>query len=192
MSGMSDVNDRFGRASGHFGELVHQVKDDQWSAPTPCTDWDVRALVNHLVYEARWAPPLLAGQTIEEVGSRYDGDLLGDDPTALYDGSVGDARGALNAPGVMDRTVHLSYGDTPASDYAAQLTCDFVVHSWDLARGIGADDTLDPDMVRWVDDITRPQAAMLAASGLFDPPVDVPDDADPQTRLLALFGRKAM
>jgi uncharacterized protein (TIGR03086 family) len=188
---MADMTERFDRAQRHFGELVHQVRDDHWRAATPCSDWDVRALVNHLVYEARWAVPLLDGATIEEVGDRFDGDLLGDDPVATYDEALAAARTAVTTPGALDRTVHLSYGDTPAGGYLAQLTGDFVVHSWDLARGIGADDRLDPELVAWVDAETRPNVAMLAQSGLFDKPIDVGDDADPQTRMLALFGRDA-
>ena len=186
---MSDVTDRFDRGTAHFSTLVQQIKDDQWDNPTPCSDWNVRALVNHLVYEARWMPPLLQGETIEQVGTQFDGDLLGADPKTSYDDALGAAGTAIRAPGAVEGTVHLSYGDTPAAEYLGQLTSDFVVHAWDLARGIGADDTLDVDLVTWVDDMARPQAAMLAASGLFDPPIDVPADADPQTKLLALFGR---
>jgi len=187
---MSELPELFERASRHFGTLVHQVGDDQWAAPTPCSDWDVRALVNHLVYEARWAPPLLEGATIAEVGDRFDGDLLGADPTATFDEARAATQSAVEAPGALDRTVHLSYGDTPASGYVTQLTGDFVVHGWDLARGIGADDTLDPELVDWVYRETLPMVDMLAQSGLFDPPVDAPDGADAQTTMLALFGRK--
>ncbi|HEX4654828.1 MAG TPA: TIGR03086 family metal-binding protein [Mycobacteriales bacterium] len=187
---MSEVVGKFERASGHFGELVQQIKDDQWGNATPCSDWDVRALVNHLVYEARWLPPLLKGETIEQVGSQFDGDLLGADPKTSYDDALGGAAAAIKAPGATEGIVHLSYGDTPAAEYLGQITTDFLVHSWDLARGISADDALDPELVPWADDMARPQAAMLAASGLFDPPVDVPSDADPQTKLLALFGRR--
>src|SRR5207245_1397729 len=146
--------------------------------------------VNHLVYEARWAPPLLEGQTIEQVGSRYDGDLLGDDPIAAFDAAAADALAAVQAPGALERTVHLSFGDTPANGYLMQLTGDFVVHAWDLARGIGADDRLDPELVAFVYDNTAPMADRLAASGLFDPPVEVAADADAQTKMLALFGRR--
>jgi uncharacterized protein (TIGR03086 family) len=191
--GEADVDDlqgKFDKASRHFGDLVKQVTDDQWKAPTPCSDWDVRALVNHLVYEARWAVPLLAGATIEDVGDRFDGDLLGDDPKATFEEARTAAAGAVEAPGAMDTTVHLSFGDTPGAGYVMQLTGDFVVHSWDLARGIGADDSLDPELVEWVYAETLPQAEMLAGSGMFDPPVDVPEDADAQTKMLALFGRK--
>src|SRR4051794_31326119 len=169
---MSDVRDTFRRAHGHFGELVHAVHDDQWGAQTPCSDWDVRALVNHLVYELRWAPPLLEGQTIEQVGDRFDGDLLGDNPAAAYDDAAKAAKTATDDAGALQRTVHLSYGDTPATGYLMQLTGDLVVHSWDLARGIGADDTIDPELVTLVKRETEPQADMLAQSGLFDAPVE--------------------
>jgi uncharacterized protein (TIGR03086 family) len=187
---MAELLELFDRAEGHFGELVHQVKDDQWGNATPCSDWDVRALVNHLTYEARWVAPLMAGKTIAEVGDAYEGDLLGDAPQASYDDATRSARSAVREPGALERTVHLSYGDTPGNDYIAQVTCDFVVHSWDLARGIDADDTLDPELVEFVRQTSEPQQEMLSASGLFDPPVDVPDSADPQTKLLAMFGRR--
>jgi uncharacterized protein (TIGR03086 family) len=188
---MSDVLELFERAQRHFGELVHQVDDEQWSHQTPCTDWDVRTLVNHLVYEARWAAPLFEGQTIEQVGSRFDGDLLGEDPKKAYDEALAVASAAAGAPGALDGTVQLSFGATPAAEYLAQLTGDFVVHGWDLARAIGADEKIDPALVEFVHKAAEPQAELLAASGMFDPPLDVGENADPQTRMLAMFGRRA-
>src|SRR3954471_8984055 len=187
---MSEIRERFERAQGHFGALVHQAKPDQWGDATPCSEWDVRTLVNHLVYEAAWLPPLLEGRTIAEVGDRFEGDLLGDDPGAAFDETTRGAAAAV-ADVDLDRTVHLSYGDVPASDYLTQVTSDFVVHGWDLARGIGADDRMDPDMVRFVYDAAQPMADAVPASGLVAPRVARSDDADPQTRLLALFGRRA-
>src|SRR3954447_15472394 len=113
---MSDLSAKFGKATAHFGQLVHEVKDDQWGDATPCSDWDVRALVNHLVYEARWAPPLLEGATIAEIGDRFDGDLLGADPKATFDEARAAVGASIEAPGTLDGTVHLSYGDTPAPE----------------------------------------------------------------------------
>ena len=55
----------------NFGRLVHRIAADQWGNDTPCSDWDVRALVNHLVNEALWVKPLLDGMTIAEVGDRF-------------------------------------------------------------------------------------------------------------------------
>jgi uncharacterized protein (TIGR03086 family) len=86
--------------------------------------------------------------------------------------------------------VHLSFGDFPGEEYLGQLTADHTIHAWDLARGIGGDERLDPDLARFVHDFMAPQAAQWAAAGVFAPAVEVPADADPQARLLALSGRR--
>ena len=179
-----------GRALTRFGELVHSVGAGQWHAPTPCTEWDVRQLVNHLVVEQLWVPPILAGRTVPDVGDAFDGDQLGADPVGAWDRASAASGAALAEPGALQRTVHLSYGDRPAEGYCAEMTSDLLVHSWDLARGIGADETLDPELVDFVYAQFAPHADALAQSGLCAPPVDVPEDADRQTRLLALSGRR--
>lgn len=188
---MTQLLDLYRRAQGRFTDLVHAVGADQWSDPTPCTEWDVRALVNHVTVEQLWAVPLLAGSTIAEVGDRFDGDQLGDDPVAAWDRDATAALATFGAPGALDRVVHLSYGDSPAAAYAEEMLSDLLIHGWDLSRGIGADDTLDAELVQHVYDLTAPRVDELQASGLFAPPVPVPDDADLQTRLLALVGRRA-
>ena len=73
-----DVIELHARAVGGFLAIVAGVAPDAWGRPTPCVDWDVRTLVNHVVGEERWAVPLLEGRTIAEVGDSLDGDLLGD------------------------------------------------------------------------------------------------------------------
>ena len=177
------------RAFAEFGGRVHAVGPDQWSAPTPCTDWTVRDIVNHLTSEQLWVPPLLGGATVEQVGSRFDGDVLGADPVSAWDSAATAARAALAEPGAVERTVHLSYGDRPAEFYVRELTSDLLLHAWDLARALGTDETLDAELVDAVLASTEPHASELAASGLFAPPVPVPAGADPQTRLIALSGR---
>ena len=91
----------------------------------------------------------------------------------------------------LDGTVTLSRGEMPASDYCWEMTTDALIHSWDLARGIGADDTLDAELVDLVYERTLPFVDELQKTGMFAPPVPVPDDAPPQTKLLAIFGRRA-
>jgi len=188
---MTETERLFRLAVDEFGRRVAAVPEDRWAAPTPCAEWDVRALVNHLVYELRWAPDLLAGRTVEDVGDAYEGELLGADPVASWEAAADGARAAVAADGALDATVHLSYGDSAADDYVRQLTGDLTVHAWDLARGAGLDDRLDPRLVRATADAVEPRQDMLAASGLFAPPVDVGPDADDQTRLLGMFGRRA-
>jgi uncharacterized protein (TIGR03086 family) len=179
------------RACALFGERVHQVGDDQWNMPTPCSDWDVRTLVNHVTAENLWTPPLMKGSTVEEVGNRFDGDVLGSDPKGAWDGAARAALSAVQEEGAMERTVHLSFGDSPGREYAYQLFADHLIHSWDLARGVGADDSLDPELVdacaAWfaqVEDAYR-------AGGAIGPRPEIPEGADAQTRLLAMFGRTA-
>src|SRR6266508_2731945 len=82
--GMTEVRGLHARALERYGQLVQAIRDDQWNHPTPCTEWDVRVLVNHLVSENLWMPPLLEGKTIADVGDSLDGDLLGDDPKATW------------------------------------------------------------------------------------------------------------
>src|SRR5690349_18972781 len=70
------------KAVEQFAQKVADVSIEQWVRPTPCSDWDVRELVNHVVGEEWWTKPIVDGRTVEEVGSAFDGDLLGDDPVA--------------------------------------------------------------------------------------------------------------
>jgi uncharacterized protein (TIGR03086 family) len=184
-----DLLARHGRAMEEFDRRVRSVPDGRWGDPTPCEGWDVRTLVNHLVHEQLWAPHLLAGETLEQVGDRYEGDLLGDDPVAAWERTSREAREAFVRPGAVAGTVHTSMGELPAEEYTHQMTLDLAIHGWDLARAIGADEALDPRLVKELLETWEPRRDLLASSGVFAPPVDVPDDAPPQVRLLAVLGR---
>lgn len=179
------------KAVGEFGARVRQVRPDQWHHATPCAQWDVRELVNHLVVEQLWAPLLLDGATVDDVGDRFDGDQLGDDPVTTWTSAAAAAQQAFAAPGALRRSVELSYGRRPAEGYCQEMTMDLTVHAWDLARAIGADEQLDAELVSDVLVFIESQVDQLAGTGLFDPPVEVGGDADVQTRLLALLGRRA-
>ncbi|MFL6237885.1 MAG: TIGR03086 family metal-binding protein [Actinomycetes bacterium] len=187
---MSDTTTLFTQATDAFAAKVHSVAADQWGSPTPCTDWDVRELVNHVVAELLWAGPLVEGQTIAEVGDRFDGDVLGGDPGATTDAAVRAARDAFAAPGALERTVHLSFGDFSGDNYCWQLISDAFVHTWDLARGIGSEDTMDPGLAERVHDFLAPMLAQMSGSPYFAAPVSVGDNASAQEMLLASTGRK--
>ncbi|NGO77293.1 TIGR03086 family protein [Streptomyces sp. YC504] len=177
-------------ALAEFADRVHRITDDQWTAATPCTEWNVRDLVNHLVAEQLWTVPLVRdGAQIAEVGDAYDGDVLGDDPVGVWDRTSRAAHEAFAAPGALERTVHLSYGDTPAAAYCAQMTTDLVVHTWDLSRAIGAEERLPQGLIDAAVREVAPYAADLDKSGVFGPAVEPPPGADAQTKLLCLLGR---
>ncbi|MDQ3974078.1 MAG: TIGR03086 family metal-binding protein [Actinomycetota bacterium] len=185
-----DIHNRFRRAIDEFDRRVQAVDDDQWQGPTPCTEWNVRDLVNHVVSEARWLPPILEGKTMEEVGDRFEGDLLGEDPKGAWEDAASQAVEAVNAPGVLEGSVHLSYGEKPAKHYLTELTADITVHSWDLARAVGADEQLDEELVELAYATFGPQVEEWRAAGVFAAAVEVPAEAERQTQLLALLGRR--
>jgi len=182
-----NVATSFRRASDGFATRAENIADSQWTAATPCTEWDVRALVNHVTGEYLWVPELLAGKTIAEVGNRFDGDVLGDDPLRAVRDAHRSAAAAADACD-MDATVHLSFGDVRASEYVMQMTIDSTIHAWDLARGIGADDTLDPEVVEIVYAEFAKQAEAWRAGGSLGP-AKTPVDDSTQAKLIALSGR---
>jgi uncharacterized protein (TIGR03086 family) len=179
------------RAVEEFDDRVRAVGDDQWELPTPCSDWNVRQLVNHLVYENRWTVPLMGGGTIAEVGDRYEGDLLGDDPKGAWAESSAAAVAAVQADGALERTVDLSSGPTPATEYVNQLYADHLIHAWDLARAVGTDERLDPELVEACAGWFAKMEPHYRAAGAIGERPEVPPGADAQTTLLAAFGRTA-
>ncbi|GIH14643.1 TIGR03086 family metal-binding protein [Rugosimonospora africana] len=184
-----DLAALYQRSIDGFEARVAQVRPDQWASPTPCPGWDVRALVNHVIGEERWAVPLFGGATIEELGDRFSGDLLGDDPRASAADAARQARAVVTRPGVMRRTVHLSFGDAPAEEYLRQLLADHVVHSWDLAVAIGADRHLDPDAVHAVAEWFAEHEDMYRQGGAIGPRAEVPGSANEQDQLIGAYGR---
>lgn len=185
---MTDLPALFAAASATFDSTVRAVPDDAWDAQSPCEKWSVRDVVNHLAGEQLWVPHLLAGETVEDVGDRYDGNVLGTDPVAAWAAASERAVAAWRQLGDVDRIVHLSFGDVPAHVYAWQMIIDLTVHAWDVARGAGVDEHLDQALVRKVLAHAETQRESFASSGMFAPPTDRPGD-DPQDRLLALTGR---
>ena len=180
----------FQRAQAQFTDRVDAVAPDQWDDES-LPGWTVADLVAHLVTEQLWVPPLLAGEPVLE--GRFPeetSDLLGSDPFTGWESAADDALSAFAEDDALVRTVHLSRGPTPATDYILEMTADLTVHAWDLARATDGDTDLDGELVT---------AALVYAEslpedgipGVIDPPLDVSATADPQTRLLARFGRKA-
>jgi uncharacterized protein (TIGR03086 family) len=185
----TELLELFQRAQATFTDHVDAVEPDQWEDEA-LPEWTVADLVAHMVTEMLWVPPLLAGEPYAE-GRFPDAttDLLGDDPFTGWESAADDALSAFAEDDALRRTVHLERGPRPAAEYCEELIADLTVHSWDLARAIGADTDLPGDLVT---------AALVVADrlpedgvpGLYDPPLDTSLAATPQQRLLARFGRR--
>jgi uncharacterized protein (TIGR03086 family) len=129
----------FQRAQASFTDRVDAVKPEQWDDGA-LPGWTVADLVAHLVSEALWTPPLLAGEPADLVDGRFPDDtpdLLGDDPLTGWETAADGALAAFAEDRALLRTVHLQRGPTSAAEYIEELTADLTVHSWDLARATG-------------------------------------------------------
>ena len=183
-----DLPEMHAAALDHTRRAVAGIDDEQWHLDTPCAEWDVHALLQHVVSGNLWVPELTAGRTIEEVGDALDGDVLGNDPLAAYDASAAGAAAAFRADGVMDGPVAVSYGPVPGSVYCGHRFMDVLIHGWDLAYATGQDINLPEELVDACWEVVEPQRELLAGSGMFDA-VPVPEGGDRQTALLAVLGR---
>jgi uncharacterized protein (TIGR03086 family) len=184
-----DTTTLYRRTTENWQRVLEGVGADQWTGSTPCVEWDVRTLVNHVVGEECWVPPLLAGQTIAEVGDQFDGDVVGDDPVA-----AGRDRSAASIAAVELRLpaggkVNLSYGEESAEEYVLQVATDHLIHAWDLACGTGQDRTMDPELVAVVAEWFSRHEDEWRAGGAIGPRAEL--TGDPQVDLLAVFGRSA-
>lgn len=175
-----------------FTDRVHAVDGRQWQAGTPDEQWDVADLVAHLVHEHLWAPPLLHGLELEAAAGAVDdaraasGD--GADLSKAWDEAAAGSADAFAEAGALDRTVHLTRGATSARRYLEEMVFDLVVHSWDLGTAIGYAEPLPKGIVEPVYAQAK-DFGDLSASGMFDAPVPVPDDASTLDKLVALTGR---
>jgi uncharacterized protein (TIGR03086 family) len=185
-----DIKQLFGKCLDSATRVIHEVKPAEFDDPTPDTEWNVRTLASHMLYELAWTADILAGKTIAEVGDKYDGDLIGDDLRGSWDMAEVRARQAVEWVD-LTKIIHLSYGDFPAKHYLQQESNDQLIHSWDLGTAIGVTVRFDPETAEYLYHESLPRKNQLAATGLFAPAIDVPDSEGIQTKLLALFGRKA-
>jgi uncharacterized protein (TIGR03086 family) len=199
---VGDVQDdsvrRFVTASNGFAARVRLIGIGQWTEPTPCSDWDVRALVNHVAQGNLNYVRLLGGASAAEFLRMRDEDALGDEPLLSFLASIDDGARAFAEPGAMDRVVDHPSGKLPGRQAITVRTTDTVIHTWDLARAIGADDTLDPQLVEWIDGniheiytgMAETPVSAETTHRFFAAPAGHPGPhASTQDRLLHLFGR---
>jgi len=184
-----DVEELHAECAAVFVERVRLVRDGQWTLPTPCTEWTVRQLVNHMVAEQLWTPPMMAGERIADVGDRFAGDVLGADPVATTERAAKAAVRAAAEPVRAGRTVYLSFGDTPAGEYAMQLAADHLVHAWDLSAAIGAGRVLPPGLVEQIAGWFTEREVWYRQGGVIDERPAADDCGDRQRGLLIAFGR---
>jgi uncharacterized protein (TIGR03086 family) len=183
-----DLNTLYARTVESWAERVNAVRPEQWDWPTPCHDWNVRELVNHVAGEDLWTVPLMHGSTIAEVGDKFDGDVVGDDPISSSLTAAMEATRVVAEVLPSGGTVHLSYGEEQMGEYVHQLAADHLIHGWDLAAATGGDTRLDPALVAEVATWFAPREELYRQAGVVG--ARTSSRGDPQGALLAGFGRQ--
>lgn len=181
---MSESADRHRKIAAAFTQRVESVPADGWGRPAPCEGWMARDVVRHLV---EWGPSMLFQKWNIE---RPEIPPVDDDPAAAWRIVNETMQGALDDPRVATSERETQMGTNSLENVADMIwTNDVLIHTWDLARATGQDETLDPETVGRMYAGMVPMEEAIRNSGHFGPRVEVPDDADPQTKLLAFTGR---
>ncbi|MGW6546427.1 TIGR03086 family metal-binding protein [Streptomyces massasporeus] len=168
--------------------LVEAVKEEQWSAPTPCTDWNVQQLVDHLVTGQRaFAEVMGARSALPETE-------VGPAPEALkvtFRRSAAALVTAFERPGALERTVRAPIGEVPGAAALHLQTVEHLVHGWDLAQAINQKALFDDTVVEQEIEFARGLVAQLPSGpgAPFAPSRTAPEDAPSIERLAALLGR---
>ena len=171
-----------------FSRRLVVVSGDQWEAATPCTDWNVRYLVAHVVGGNRFAALILDGAEVEEAMKVVMGtQQLGSNPMDDFNESVAAQRDGFGQAGALERLVSHPLGDISGERFLRMRVFDVAVHAWDLAVAIGHDPDLDDGLVETVIDIVRHEAPGMGFG--IEPCNEVGPDASNMERLLDLSGR---
>jgi len=178
-----------------FDHVARLAGPDDWDRPSPCEGWTARHVIGHVLAIQRYFESLIEG-TQATMNPMVDPDgNAGDDPYATWAAARDAVLAAVDQPGVLHRVVKGFSGPTSVDDMIGFNVADTTIHSWDLARALGVDDRLDRACVARALANVEPVAERLRAGGMFAEPIDIGGDIggdiDPQSRLLALTGRRA-
>ena len=181
---MTTPSDEHRRIAGAFTTTVEGTAPEAWDRPAPVDGWVARDVVRHLV---EWFPGFLHGAGI----TLPAGPSVDEDPVGAWRTHSDAVQALLDDPAEADGDREFPHIGTMSLAQATDMiyTADVFLHRWDLARATGQDETLDPEKCAAMYEGMLPMDEVLRQSGQYGPRVEVPDDADAQTKLLAFIGR---
>ncbi|MFE7468339.1 TIGR03086 family metal-binding protein [Streptomyces sp. NPDC057499] len=173
------------RSCTSVGDLLAEVRPEQWKEPTPCTDWNVREVVAHLVGMDLVFAAMIEGGPMPERGV----DRLGDDPVGAYRTSSASLLAAFSAPGVLERSYASPLGSATGAERLQIRLYDLLAHGWDLAQATGIPARLPEDLAEQALAFARAQLSPQSRTGRFAEPHPVEETAPAIDRLAAFLGR---
>jgi uncharacterized protein (TIGR03086 family) len=185
-----DLLDLDRRALASTRAFVARTRPAQLGLPTPCADWDVRALLNHVLGGNDLYAVAAGGGAVD--WTRREEDRVGDDPLGAYDRTAVAVSDAFAGLDLDSGVVELPFGGLPAAQAVAVHFVDVLVHGWDLAVATGQDPTLDPELAEpAIDVVAAYPPDVWGTPQFFAHPVPSQDDDPPHVRLVTLVGRRA-
>jgi uncharacterized protein (TIGR03086 family) len=182
---MSDATDRYRLVAAGFDARVKATPSDGWDAASPCAEWTARGVVGHVVSNHRWLATKIRGG---EAGPMTDDE----DPAEAWRHAWGTVLQITGDPAAMATIVEGPVGETPFEEALGSfVSMDLLVHTWDLARAVGADEHLDEASVELAYETMKPMDEQIRVPGVFGPKLDPPAGADTQTQFLYFLGRRA-
>jgi uncharacterized protein (TIGR03086 family) len=178
------------RALGQVGAILSRVRPEQASLPTPCSAWDVRALVDHVIRDVQRFTVVTSGRASEQ----HDRCVIGDDWDAAYRQAARSLLAAWLREDELDQRVQFPFGEFPVGWRLGQQIAYLAMHSWDIAKATGQSTNLDPEVgelaLEWARENLKPQFRGEEGSGCaFSAEVLVDNDASLYDRLAGFMGR---
>jgi uncharacterized protein (TIGR03086 family) len=188
---MMDVFSALDMAQSDLDNALRRVGDDQWTLPTPCSEWSVFEVANHIVAAGDYFMAMLDGASKEGALDRLLApDVLQPDPVSAFVAQRPALRDAFSAPGALDRIGHWVLGDLTGGQLLHGCVAETTIHTWDINRATGNDQQLDPQLAEIALATVQQLAPIFVANGFAAPSVELPADAPLQHRLVACSGRR--
>lgn len=181
---MATEQDQLDRSLTAVHSLIENIRDDQWSAPTPCDEWPVRRVVQHLDGMNKVFAAMLAGQPPPERSEIADGDLA-----RAFRDSSDRLLETFAVPGILDRSFQSPMGTATGRERLMIRMYDLLAHGWDVTRATGQPPALPEDAAEAALAFAHQQVSDASRPGRFAPPQPTPDDAPAIDRLAAYLGR---
>jgi uncharacterized protein (TIGR03086 family) len=169
-------------------QVIAGVRPEQLGQSTPCTEWDVRTLMNHIILGHYYFAGALQGEEMDPHATPPD--FAAGDPVGAFEQGSRRMLEAWREPGAFDRTVQTMIGPMPAAVLVRMHTMDNLVHAWDLARATGQDENLDAELATQILDLMRQNNPPRGEGSPFGPEQPAAPGATPEQQLAAFLGRR--
>ncbi len=187
-AGMPNPIELYEGARDYMIPIIGGVQASQLTGATPCSEWNVKQLINHNLLVAEWVHlTFTGGEGVDPFA--VDGDLPEEGAQAAFAAVTNKVLDAIKAPGMLEKVITTPFGEMPAGNFLMFPFGDILIHKWDLAKATNLDTAMDSSMADACLQVMSPMLSGNREGGFFGPEVTVPIDASSRDKLLGLAGR---